>query len=238
MQWLRRATAALAVIIASAWSLFCGALALLAFVFSRNWGFKVHRLWGRGCCWLIGIKVNFEGLENLPDRGVLAPNHESLYDIVVLASLPIDFRWISKDSVRRIPFIGWTMIAMGCFFVKRDKSGHDLNVMKHVEDALHDGAVVVIFPEGTRSRSGELLPFKKGAFKTAVNAGVPLIPVAIKGTYSIAPPGKLPQKRGHRVTVTIGKPFSTSHRPPLLELMGEFRGRMTQLIEPTTARQL
>lgn len=178
----------------------------------------------------MGIQVEFYGLDNLPKSGViLAPNHESMFDILVMASIPYDFSWLSKEEVGRIPFIGQSMKAMGCFFVRRDRSGGDMNVMKELETAVRDGRSVLIFPEGTRTRTGELLPLKKGAFRTAQNAGVPLIPIAIQGTRAIAKPGELPT-RGHRVRVMIGRPFPVPAQAELAEVMEKFRLELTKLL--------
>ncbi len=164
------------------WTGVSAILVVLSSFVSESLMMDAHRLWAKGCLWIIGIHVRFEGLENLPrDHSViLAPNHASLFDILVLGAMPFNFKWLSKDEARKIPFVGWGMKRLGAFFVKRDRSGHDLNVLKGVEDGLRAGYSVVIFPEGTRTRTGQLLPLKKGAFKAAQNSGAPLLPVAIR----------------------------------------------------------
>jgi 1-acyl-sn-glycerol-3-phosphate acyltransferase len=214
------------------WTGFAACLVYLGHCVSRDLGDRAHRMWGRGCCRLAGVKVRCEGLENFPKNGgaILAPNHESLFDILTIASLPINFKWISKAEIGRYPIIGRAMRKMGTHFVSRDRSGKDLNVMKGVEDGLRAGDKVVIFPEGTRTRTGELLPLKKGAFKTAQNAGVPLIPVAITGTFGIAPPGEFPSKRGHRVTIRLGKPFAVGPDDELSAVIPKFREELVQLL--------
>jgi 1-acyl-sn-glycerol-3-phosphate acyltransferase len=152
-----------------------------------------------------------------------------MFDIPLLCSLGHSLCWLSKEEMGKLPFVGWSMKAMGCFFVKRNRSGHDINVMKDVEDGLKRGASIVIFPEGTRTRTGKLLPFKKGAFKTAQNSGVPIIPIAITGTYQIAPPGQWPS-RGHSVTVRIGSPMFFSPEETLESAQKRYRENLIKLL--------
>jgi 1-acyl-sn-glycerol-3-phosphate acyltransferase len=201
------------------------------FILVPKIGQTFQRFFGLGWIWLMGIRVHTVGLENLPQAGggVLAPNHESMLDIPLLCSLGHPLCWLSKEEVGKLPFIGWSMRAMGCYFVKRNRSGHDINVMKDVEDGLKRGASIVIFPEGTRTRTGKLLPFKKGAFKTAQNSGVPIIPIAITGTYQIAPPGQWPS-RGHSVTVRIGSPMFFSPEETLESAQKRYRENLIKLL--------
>jgi len=212
------------------WSALCALFSLPLYWIKEDYGQRTHTLFGKGWLAIMGIKLEVINPQNLPKMGVLAPNHESMFDIPVLSSLPTHFRWISKKEVKRIPFIGWSMQAMGCYFVARDRSGKDLNILKAVEDDLRLGNCVLIFPEGTRTRTGALLPFKKGAFKTAQNAGVPLVPIAITGTRSIAPPGKLPSRK-HRVLVRVGNPIIISPGESLDKVMESFRATLTELLK-------
>lgn len=201
------------------------------FILVPKIGQKFQQGFGLGWIWLMGIRVTTHGLDNFPKEGgaILAANHESMFDIPLLCSLGHPLCWLSKEEVGKLPFIGWSMKAMGCYFVKRNRSGHDLNVMKDVEDGLRDGASIVIFPEGTRTRTGKLLPFKKGAFKTAQNTGVPLVPIAITGTYQIAPPGIWPS-RGHSVTVRIGSPLFISAEETLESAQRRYRENLIKLL--------
>lgn len=215
------------------WLVFVAAIALPFFYLKIPFAEKFYNHFGRSWLWLFDVRLKVKGLENLPERGqgiILAPNHESNFDIFILASLPLKLRWISKEEVAYFPFLGWTMKAMGCYFVKRDKSGNDLRMMKQVEEDLQNGVRIVMFPEGTRTRTGKLLPFKKGAFRTAQNAGVPLLPVAITGTRAVAPAGGVPAGRGFDVTVRFGKPYLVGPGP-LPPYMEEYRKILLNLLQ-------
>ncbi len=195
----------IAVLLSALWTLVLATSTLAAFLVNERLGHRLHRFWARGMLALYGIRVRVLFAHQLPRQAtILAPNHASAFDIPLIASLPVDFKWVSKDEVRRIPLMGWAMVKMGCFFVSRRNSSSDLNVLKNVEDGLRHGKSVVIFPEGTRSRDGKLLPLKKGAFRLAQNTGAPLCPIAIEGSFAIAPRGGIPKRRGHNVTVRIG----------------------------------
>lgn len=231
MKMFQQLACYLVVLLCVPWTVFWATLCIISSWVSTSLPQKIHTVWAQGICVLLGIRVRYDGLENLPPTGVLAPNHESLFDIIVIASLPINKHWISKKEIGRIPFVGWAMKAMGCYFVGRDGSGKDMAVMRGVEEGLRNGKRVIIFPEGTRTRTGELLPFKKGAFKTAQNAGVPVCPIGIVGTFGIAPPGQLPTKRGHSVSVHIGPPLSIAPEEELISVMERFRSELIRLLK-------
>lgn len=154
----------------------------------------VGRLWSRIILLTTGIKINILGLENLiPGQPcILSANHQSLYDIpVLMGTLPIQFRFIAKESLFKIPIFGWSMRMMKFISLKRGKKE---DVLKSIREAIYrisKGTSVIIFPEGTRSPDGKLQPFRKGAFLLAMKTGCPIIPIVIKGTRTILPKGKL-----------------------------------------------
>jgi 1-acyl-sn-glycerol-3-phosphate acyltransferase len=216
------------------WTGLMSIVVILLFWMKHEWGHNGERIWARGWCWLFGIRVHLVHPEHLPKGGaILAPNHSSMWDILVLSTLPVDFKYIAKRQISRLPLLGTCLTVMGTYWVDRNSSGRDISVMKRVEEGLQKGIPVLIFPEGTRTRTGELLPFKKGAFRTAINAGAPLCPIGIVGTYTIAPPGKLPTHRGHDVVLRVGEPFFADPALPLDQVIAQYRAKLVGLLEMT-----
>ncbi len=113
---------------------------------------------------------------------VVVANHESFADIIVLTLLPWEMKWLSKASIFRIPFFGWIMWAVRDIAVHRGKATSAKAAMDECRRRLDGKVSVMIFPEGTRSKTPEMLPFKDGAFRLAIEAGVPILPMAIYGT--------------------------------------------------------
>lgn len=120
---------------------------------------------------------------------VAVANHESLADIFLISHLPWEMKWLSKEAIFRIPFVGWMMRMAGDVAVRRGERISRAEAMKACRDRLEKGVSVMIMPEGTRSRSGELQPFKDGAFRLAVEMGCPILPIAVAGTRGAMPKG-------------------------------------------------
>ena len=123
---------------------------------------------------------------NLPDDPrrpfVVVSNHESFSDILLISHLPWEMKWLSKAELFRIPVLGWMMWLVGDIPVKRGFGPSAVEAMARCRKALASRVSVLIFPEGTRSKTAELLPFKDGAFRLAIEAGVPILPLAVSGT--------------------------------------------------------
>jgi 1-acyl-sn-glycerol-3-phosphate acyltransferase len=113
---------------------------------------------------------------------VVVSNHESFADILLISHLPWEMKWLSKAELFRIPIMGWMMWLAGDVPVKRGVGPSALEAMARCRKALDNRVSVMIFPEGTRSKTAELLPFKDGAFRLAIEAGVPILPLAVSGT--------------------------------------------------------
>lgn len=169
------------------------------------------RWWGRLVAWCGGIKVKVEGGESLQkgEPYIFAANHQSQVDIPVLAGfLREDFCWMAKKELFQIPIFGRAMLATG--FIPVDR-GHGRKAMQSLIEAAESvaaGSSVIIFPEGTRSKDGQLQEFKSGAMVLAIKAGVPLVPVAVIGTHKILPKGKLLVQPGE-VIIRVGEPIDT-----------------------------
>jgi 1-acyl-sn-glycerol-3-phosphate acyltransferase len=113
---------------------------------------------------------------------VAVSNHESYADIFLISHFPWEMKWLSKDTIFRIPVMGWMMRMAMDIPIKRGKRESVVSAMQGCRDRLARRVGVMIFPEGTRSKTDELLPFKDGAFKLAIEAQVPIIPIAVAGT--------------------------------------------------------
>jgi 1-acyl-sn-glycerol-3-phosphate acyltransferase len=118
---------------------------------------------------------------------VVVANHESQADPFLLSWLPWDMRWVAKEELFRQPVTGWAMKLGGDVPLRRGDGESVRIMMAECERALRAGISVMMFPEGTRSSDGDLLPFKDGAFRLAVQAGVPVLPVALAGTRQMRP---------------------------------------------------
>jgi 1-acyl-sn-glycerol-3-phosphate acyltransferase len=160
-----------------------------------------------------GARVKVSGLEHLDEHEayVVVANHQSMIDICALfMAVPKPLRFMLKSELSRVPFLGWYTRAMGMVFVNRTRRGK--RACEQLDEAIslvRNGHCLGAFPEGTRSRDGEVRPFKCGPFQVAIRAGVPVVPVAISGTGQVMPPDGFHIRPG-RIVVRIGKPISTA----------------------------
>ena len=172
-------------------TIFFGSLAILASLVGGRGGKLPHAVasaWGRNILFASRVKVNVLGLENIdPEKpNVYMPNHVSNFDIpVILGFLPVQFRWLAKAELFKIPLFGFAMRRAGYISIDRSDRRAAFESLQKAANDIRNGVSVVIFPEGTRSRDGKLHSFKKGGFVMAIKAGVPIVPVEIKGTYEI-----------------------------------------------------
>ena len=163
-------------------------IALIIFILTVLFDKKRVILHGFSCFWASIYlwlqplwKVTWEGKDHIKnDKAyVIVSNHQALLDILIIYTLFKHFKWVAKNSLLKLPFLGWNMALNGYIIVKRTDTKSQIKMMKHSERTLKLGSSIMIFPEGTRSTDGEVGRFKRGAFILAERADVPVIPIAL-----------------------------------------------------------
>jgi 1-acyl-sn-glycerol-3-phosphate acyltransferase len=175
--------------------------------------YRINQLW----TWLVlriaGISVTVRGLENIDasEQYVFMVNHQSNIDIPVLVQSLTQFqlRWIAKKELLWVPLFGWAMWATKHIIVNRSDPTDAVKSLERAKRRIAAGISVVVFPEGTRSRNGKLLPFKKGGFLLALKTGKNIVPVTINGSGQLLPSGDWRLRSGN-VEVIVGKPIMTA----------------------------
>lgn len=150
--------------------------------------------WARLVTWLTPVRVRVRGRENLvPGQSyVVVANHRSQYDIPIIYGFSgLDMRWVMKAEVLRIPLLGRGAVAVGHVAIDRENPEAARAAINSVLSDIRHGKGILFFPEGTRSKDGRLGRFKKGAFRVAIDQGLPILPVTINGTRRILPPGTI-----------------------------------------------
>ena len=174
---------------------------ILSAVGAQNFASRVFAtFWARFNSVASGMIVTQSGTEHLdPTQSyVIVANHQSLYDIYVLYGyLGVDIKWVMKSELRSVPVLGIACEAMGHILIDRSNTEASLHSINSARSRIRNGISVVFFPEGTRSRNGDLKTFKKGAFRFAQEMGLPILPVAIHGTKDILPSDTIDLMPGH-----------------------------------------
>jgi 1-acyl-sn-glycerol-3-phosphate acyltransferase len=199
------------------WSGVCVTTALL--VLCLTWNTRVslwmaRHTWAPPLLWASGAKLDVRGLEQL--EGVrscmIMSNHQSMLDIaVVYAALPKNLRFVAKRILLWVPFIGWYIWGMGMIAVDRNNRDQAIGALRRAIQLFDHkgGANIMTFPEGTRTRDGRVLPFKKGLFMLAIESGVPIVPMAIEGAHRVLPSDGFHVRPG-TVHVNVGAPIETN----------------------------
>ena len=190
-----------------------GIISMLGSVWDSSGRFQhgCARIWARMILGTGRIRVEVRGLENFePERTyIFCSNHLSLMDTpVVFGYLPVQFRVMAKKGLFQLPFLGWHLRRSGHLAVDRKNPKEAIHSFELAAQRVRDGTSMVFFPEGTRSRNGVLHEFKHGAFLLAIKAGVPIVPMAIRGTRECLLPDTLVVRAG-LATLTIGQPIPT-----------------------------
>lgn len=186
-------------------ALFAVSASIFTLFDSSGRSYAAHaRLWARIALALNNTPVELRGTEHLPDGPfILMSNHQSNFDILsLIALIPRRVYWIAKKELFDIPVFGPSMLRGGYIPLDRSDGRKALKSMENAAAIIRQGSSVVMFPEGTRSRDGRLLPFKRGGFMLAVRAGVPVIPVTINGSGRVNPGGLIRLYSG-KITLTL-----------------------------------
>ena len=186
---------------------------IFSYLVSPHFASRVFAVtWAKCLGWLTPMLVEVQGEEHAQrDRSyVVVCNHQSMYDILVLYGwLRLDMKWVMKAELRKVPFIGIGCEKAGHIFVNRRNHKQAAEAINAALERLGDGIGILFFPEGTRSNDGQLLPFKKGAFHTAIQQQIPLLPVTVVGTREIVPNKTLKFFPG-RAKMVIHPPIETT----------------------------
>jgi 1-acyl-sn-glycerol-3-phosphate acyltransferase len=171
---------------------------------------RIKIVWARWILLASFVRLDVHGRESIPSSGAVlfCSNHLSYLDPpVLLVALGCPVRFLAKDSLFRIPFFGWAMRREGDIPIERDNPRSAARSIQRAAEAVRAGASFIIFPEGARSRDGEMQPFFSGAFRLAIHAQAPVVPVAVHGSRAALQPGSL-LVRGGLVRVTVGEAIS------------------------------
>ncbi|MBW2675379.1 MAG: 1-acyl-sn-glycerol-3-phosphate acyltransferase [Deltaproteobacteria bacterium] len=176
-----------------------------------NLAFTISKAWAWVMLKVTGVRPEIRGREKIrPGQAyVIISNHQSHFDIVALViRLGIQFRWIIKKELRAIPFFGFALYKSKNIFIDRTDRNKAVQSIRDGIRRLPPGVSVLFFAEGTRSPDGAIHPFKKGGFTTAVESGLPILPVTVNGSRRILPKGALAFKRGP-IEVVVGDSVDT-----------------------------
>jgi 1-acyl-sn-glycerol-3-phosphate acyltransferase len=227
-------------------TLFFCIVALCVAPFDRGGLFihKIGRFWAHIYIRIAGVRVSVTGTGRLTSPPyIFMCNHQSALDIhVLLAYLPFSFKFIAKRSLFLIPVFGWAIKRAGYISLDRENPKQALKAMDEASKRIQAGVNILVFPEGTRSTDGNLLPFKKGAFALALKARVPIVPVGIFGTAACQPEGYQVPVQGGSVSIHLGEPIPITGKGVAYkdEVMHTVRAKVEELrrSSPTRAEDM
>lgn len=201
----------------------------------RWWGYYPPSFWAKCWCWLLFVRVKVENREVIDPHSsyVFAANHQGAYDIYsIYGFLGHNFKWMMKKSLEKVPMVGLACRCAGHIMVDHSSSAAVKKTMKTAESRLRGGVSLVVFPEGTRTRTGRMGVFKRGAFRLAVEFGLPIVPITINGSFDVMPRTTYRIKPG-RITLTIHEPiYPASDGHDLDEVMAQCRQAISSSLEP------
>ena len=179
----------------------------------RIFSYYPGKWWSKLACWLTLCPVKVTGREKLhPNQSyIFVANHQGIYDIFLLYGyLNVPIKWIMKQSLRSLPFVGKACEMAGFIFVDSSSPVAAARTIREAEQRLKNGASIAIFPEGSRTRTGEMGKFKKGAYQMALDMKLPVVPVTINGSYQVMSRHTV-FFTPHRMEIIIHDPISTEN---------------------------
>lgn len=197
------------------------------------WGYYPAKIWAMLFCWLNFVSVKVQGRENIDAHTsyVFVANHQGAFDIFsIYGFLGHNFKWMMKASLRKIPFVGYACYKGGHIFIDRSNTASIKDSLTQAERKLSGGMSLVVFPEGSRSRTGRLGNFKRGAYFLATELNMPVVPVTIDGAYDVMPrSAKIP--RPGTIRLTIHRPIvAPESGHDLVALMEESRAAIASAL--------
>ncbi|MGD1845316.1 MAG: lysophospholipid acyltransferase family protein [Salibacteraceae bacterium] len=227
----------------SLWTALCGLSGLIGQTFFRKsdvtrWVAKY--IWSSGMLFLHGIRLKTTGVEKLSKNQptIIAANHESFADIPLLINIvPFFLNFIAKKELKKLPIVGPYINATGTIWIDRSNREKAYQSMREAGRLIREGKPVITFPEGQRTKDGTLGIFKRGTFLIAIEAGVPVTPIALTGTRRIWTAGTFRLRPG-KVTVSVGDPVSPSGYTleTVEDFANEVRERVKSMQEAALAR--
>ena len=216
-------------------------IALRLITGNENMIYSPVRLFVRMGLAMVGVRIEVSGVERLdPQQAyIFTPNHQSLIEVPLFVTyLGRNPAYLAKKEVFKYPVFGYGIGLMGVVPVDRSNSAAAVESARRATENLREGKSYVVYPEGTRSRDGQLLPFKKGAFMMAIDAGVPVVPVTISGATKIMPKGEV-KVFPSTVRITLHDPISTKDysRETVADLMMMTRARVLSALDEATEQQ-
>lgn len=187
--------------------------ALIVIIFSsifgnKYWGYYPPKWWSRVTCWLSFCRVKTSGHENLEKNTsyIFIANHQGAFDIfLVYGFLNHNIKWLQKASLRKLPFVGKASEIAGHIFVDNTSIISRRDSIVKAKKAIEGGVSIIMFPEGARTKDGKFSPFKRGAYRVAMDMGLPIVPITINGPFDVM--------RLHTLTLNPGKLELTIHKP-------------------------
>lgn len=175
--------------------------------FLKNSTFKVAKIWAKVVMTTLftNIEINNQNNQNKIKETVIICNHQSMLDIpLLLGYLPFDFHFVLKDSLMKIPILGMILRILNFYPINRTDPKQARQSLDFIVERLNKGENILIFPEGTRSKSEKMNPFKKGALRLAIDSGADILPLALNGNFKISSRGAFKMKRAP-ISLNIGK---------------------------------